>query len=106
VVDSRVAIMEEFLPLVPVQVTLLTLEERMVKMEVEFKKELKETKEELVTHRKPLLPFCEREFLILVGEILKWAVKKQGVEDGNRLHLFNPSVEAVVLGNRLQFKKM
>ena len=48
----------------------------------EFKKNLKETNEKLVTQGKLLLPFCEKELLILGAEILKWTVKKQGVKDG------------------------
>ena len=41
---------------------------------------------------KLFLPFCERELLILEGEILKWAVKKRGKENGEGLHFFDLAV--------------
>lgn len=84
--------MEEFPALVPVPVQALSMEERMANMEKKFK----ETDEKLVSRGKLLLPFFERELVILGGEILKWALKKQGVEDGNGLHLFDSNVETLV----------
>lgn len=77
-------------------------------MEVDFAHFKEEFNIQLGTYRKLLLPFCERELklllpfyerelLILAGEILKWAVKKRGEEDGEGLHLFDPSVQATVL---------
>ena len=50
----------------------------MAKMEVGFGETKKKQKEPKET-KTLLLPFCKRELLILVGEILKWAVMKQGV---------------------------
>ena len=75
----------------------------MAKMEAEFEESKKkmeagfeETKKELTETKELLYPFCEKELLILAGEILKWVVKKQGVEDGEGLHLFDPSVSSEV----------
>ena len=86
--------MEGFPPLQVTQVTQLTLEERMARMEVNAEEtnkkmarmevDAKETNKKI---EKLLLPFCERELLILGGEILKWVVKKRGIStDVNESH--------------------
>ena len=65
----------------------------MVRMEVD----LEQTKKKNKKIEKLLFLFCERELLILGGEILKWTIKKRGEEDGEGLHIFDPAVQSTVL---------
>lgn len=92
--------MEDFPALEPVPVQALSMEERMANME----KKAKETDEKFVRQGQLLLPFCERELVILGAEILKWSVKKQGVEDGHGLHLFDSDVKSEVFVSLCFFK--
>ncbi|KAG0559138.1 hypothetical protein M758_10G081000 [Ceratodon purpureus] len=93
--------MEDFPALEPVPVQALSMEERMTNMEKKAKETEEKFEKKFVRQGQLLLPFCERELVILGAEILKWSVKKQGVEDGHGLHLFDSDVKSeVFLGCR------
>ena len=64
--------------------------EQTKKMVVQSNKKIKKIE-------KFLLPFCEWKLLIRRGEILKWAVKKRGEENGEGLHFFDLAVQSTIL---------
>ncbi|KAG0621368.1 hypothetical protein M758_3G014500 [Ceratodon purpureus] len=70
------------------------MEKQMGEMEKqmgEMEKQMGGMEKELSDQKELLFGFCEREIIIIAGEILKWSVKKQGESDGEGLHFFDSS---------------
>lgn len=73
-------------------------QERMEKRMADMEKEIADQKVEVKTQKDILFGFCERDVIIIAGEILKWAVQKRGEIDGEGRQFFDsdPTIQRMV----------